>query len=224
MGIIVDLVGQKFGRLLVLEDTGTKKNRAVVWRCLCDCGNEKFCIGSSLKSGSVSSCGCLQKELLSERVKTHGLAGTPEHTSWKGINNRCRNKNNRFWEDYGGRGIEVCNRWDVSKGGSFENFLEDMGRRPSENHSIDRIDVDGDYCKDNCRWADKSLQGMNKRILPKNTSGRTGVSWSNLVGKWRVKISKNNKVTIVGYFVSFEDAVAARERVELELYGFIKKE
>lgn len=103
----------------------------------------------------------------------HGLKGTPEHNSWAGMKDRCRNLNNQQYKDYGGRGIKVCDRWLGPEG--FMNFLEDMGNKPTKYHSLDRIDVNGDYCPENCRWATRWEQNSNRRRQNK-TTGVAGVT------------------------------------------------
>jgi len=151
-----DLTGRRFGKLTVLKhERVVGKNHQ--WMCICDCGNEKVIAVSSLRSGATKSCGCLAKET-SKRVHTkHGYSGSRTYETWKGMHGRCSNPRNRAYQNYGGRGIDVCARW-----GSFENFVKDMGECP-ENHSIDRIDNSKGYTPDNCRWASTTVQNRNRR-------------------------------------------------------------
>lgn len=153
-----DLTGQKFGRLVVLTRSGIKKRggtTTVLWLCRCDCGKEKIVAGVDLRKGSTKSCGCLRDEVR-KQPKTHGKAGSPEHRSWANMLQRCFNPKREKYRHYGGRNISVCERWL-----KFENFLEDMGERPGPEYSLDRIDVDGDYSPDNCKWSTPEEQMSN---------------------------------------------------------------
>lgn len=161
MSIFIDLIGQKFGRLAVKERSENDKEGKVQWLCLCDCGELTIVRRSNLRSGNVNSCGCLQKELASQRAiknfTTHKHTNTSTYGTWKQMIQRCTNPKHIGYKYYGGRGIKVCKRWL-----KFKNFLEDMGERPL-NRSIDRINNNLGYCKENCRWATNYEQSTNKR-------------------------------------------------------------
>jgi hypothetical protein len=155
------MIGRRFGRVVVLSGPMLRKDNAV-WRTRCDCGAEFDAYGSNLRRGKTKSCGCLQKELLSDR-RTHGdsIKGrwATEYRIYAGMLQRCENTNTLAFKWYGARGIKVCDRWRES----YENFLEDMGRRPTLAHSIDRINNDGNYEPGNCRWATIKQQAQNRR-------------------------------------------------------------
>lgn len=157
------LEGQRFGRLTVIERAHEPK-QTPRWRCVCDCGKEKIIIGSSLRNGSTTSCGCLQKERASESSKTHGHTvgrrASLAYESYRGMLKRCTDESNEAYENYGGLGITVCERWLES----FENFLADMGEPPTNEHSIDRYpNNDGNYEPGNVRWATRREQMRNTR-------------------------------------------------------------
>lgn len=155
----IDLTGQKFGRLTVLEPLPTYKGK-VWWKCRCDCGVVKNVESQPLRSGRTKSCGCLNAERTrnAKYRLTHGMTGRRVYNCWQNMKIRCNNPKTSGYHNYGGRGIKVCRRWL-----KFENFYADMGDPPSPKHSLDRIDVNGNYCKRNCRWATSTEQCNNKR-------------------------------------------------------------
>lgn len=157
-----DLTGQKFGHLTVLGFAGrmTCIGKHLLWWLRCDCGDIRKTSAANFKYGRSFSCGCQKASSLSKAHTTHGMSTSTEFKSWSSLKRRCLNETSQDWGNYGGRGIKVCDRWIES----FENFLEDMGRKPSPSHSIDRIDNNGNYEPSNCRWATTSQQIGNTRL------------------------------------------------------------
>lgn len=152
-----DMTGRRFGRLVIIGFAGGCTDR-FRWYCQCDCGNVSVVTKSNLVSGHTTSCGCYHKERKLAASTRHGKSHTKVHNAWNAMLDRCTNANYEGYPLYGGRGIAVCERWRV-----FENFFADMGEPPSPQHSLDRIDVNGNYEPSNCRWATAKEQSRNRR-------------------------------------------------------------
>lgn len=155
-----EFVGRKFGRLTVISKLGSNKRRTV-WLCICDCGTFASADRNALNTGTKKSCGCWRHEHGKSRGlqnKKHGMATSSTYKSWRAMRTRCLNPRDEHWENYGGRGITICKRWMDS----FENFLSDMGIRP-HGRTLDRININGNYEPENCRWSTPTEQSRNQR-------------------------------------------------------------
>lgn len=184
---VQDLTGMTFTRLTVIKHVGNG-----VWWCKCICGVEKSVRGGGLREGRARSCGCLKNELSASRCTKHGMFKTAEYSSWRCMINRCYNPKNIAYNRYGGRGITVCSEWLVS----FEQFFLDMGKKPSAKHSIERINSNGNYEKNNCKWATQQEQCNNvcsnvflhirgEKLTGSQASRKYGINRSTL--KFRMK-------------------------------------
>lgn len=191
-----DMSGLKFGRLTVIEFVGYDKYRSAQWKCKCDCGNEVIVDGRCLRRSNTKSCGCLNKDshITHPNHKIHGMSGTRIYRIWKAMKARCSNQNDVL---YGGRGIIVCDEWK-----SFVPFYKwAIKNGYDENKSIDRINVNGNYSPDNCRWSLISEQANNKRNNKRITiNGETynALEWSKITGVSYQTIWKRMKKGLSG--------------------------
>jgi len=174
MGAFMDLTGERFVRLVVIKRSGNHHNR-VAWECRCDCGNTKTVTSNDLKTGSTQSCGCIKREMAAAKSKLaglvrgkqltkHGLHGIRLYGIWKAMRERCNNPNSNDHADYGGRGIDICKEWDDFA--SFNTWAMSNGYNPNAlfgECTIDRKEVNGNYCPENCQWVSLKLQANNRR-------------------------------------------------------------
>lgn len=204
-----DLRGKTFNKLHVLDDKPIydESLKRYVWRCECVCGNKKYISGGKLTSGQIKSCGCLGR---------HGHASddntSTEYHSWSAMLSRCNNPNNKFYSYYGGRGIKVCERWS-----SFSKFLKDMGEKPDNTYSIDRVNNNKGYYPENCVWASKTTQMRNQRIRKNNKSGYKGV-FLEQNGTWEASITVDYKKIHLGRFKEKTDAIESRKKAEKQYF------
>jgi hypothetical protein len=188
---LIDLTGKTFARLTVVGLAPERQNGQAVWECLCECGKRTFVLSDLLRKGRTKSCGCWRVEHGRRHGSTvqlrHGHArgsGSPLYQTWANMLSRCRDSNNDNFRNYGARGITVCERWLT-----FENFLADVGERPSRKHSIDRVNVEGNYEPANVRWATRKEQARNMRSnrnLTLRGETKTLAEWLELSGTNRM--------------------------------------
>lgn len=193
----IDLTGQRFGRLVVVErgpNAGTGTSSKARWYCRCDCGNTSLVYTSALRGGLTKSCGCWRVEngiiLARPLNRTHGKSSTAAFARWISMRQRCFNPNRKDWPNYGGRGITICDRWM-----SFENFYTDMGD-PPPGMQIERVDNNGNYEPGNCVWATPVQQGRNRRNNRRiNASGETKTlsTWAENIGAAESTVSDRIK-------------------------------
>lgn len=202
---LIDRTGQRFGKLLVLDRYGTNSLKKVLWRCLCDCGNEVSVVAGDLVTGNTSSCGCVVPNL------KHGGSGKGSYNTWRAMIRRCTVPTDKDYPRYGGRGVVVCSEWmDYSK------FAADMGE-PKGTQTLDRIDTYGDYTKENCRWADVTVQNRNVRVRSTSKSGYVGVNLRD--GKWYGEITVQKKKYYSKACNTVEEAASARKELERKHWG-----
>lgn len=195
MAKYINETGNVYGMIKVISFSHID-TRMAVFNCLCECGNSVKIHGSRLRRGGAKSCGCTRLEKMRLARTTHGMTSifnkVPEYANWESMKDRCYNGNCPAYKHYGGRGIIVCDRWKSS----FESFYADMGSKPTPKHSIDRIDVNGNYEPSNCRWANQSEQMNNTRsnvLITFNNQTLNITQWAKVTGiansiiSWRIK-------------------------------------
>jgi hypothetical protein len=152
-----DITGIRFGKLIPIKPVYRKWNK-IIWECLCDCGKKTFLSVGQLSSGRTISCGCSKESYIkTPRNKTHGLYHSPLYIVWKGMKARCLNPKDPRYSRYGGRGIKICLKWI-----DFKGFYEDMFPGYEKELQIDRVDNNGNYCKENCRWTTAKINCNNR--------------------------------------------------------------
>lgn len=170
--------GLRFGKLILLKEVSKSPYK---WLCLCDCKKNTVVQREDLTAGRTKSCGCLIRETNVRVHTTHGLTGTSEYRAWMNMKRRCYDASNEHFDSYGGRGISVCARWRSS----FQNFLSDLGKKPSPTHELDRIEVNGHYEPSNVKWSTRKDSKNNKRNTVRLSLGgnkHTMLEWSKILG------------------------------------------
>lgn len=179
---LIDLTGQRFGRLVVIERADNSADGRARWLCGCDCGQSKTVLGEHLKKGRTKSCGCAKSESSSKRFKKHGGRNSKLYRIWSNMKDRCNNPDCKVYSDYGGRGIKVCKEW-IDDFSAFQKWALANGYK--EGLTIDRKDNDKGYSPDNCRWTDRKIQGNNKRncrYITYKGQRKTVAEWSEITG------------------------------------------
>lgn len=167
---LINLTGKRFGKWLVIKQAGNTTGGAAVWLCKCQCGNHGKPSGTDLRNGKSTNCGCDGMDKFHASTRTHGRSRTPLYNVWKTMRQRCLNPTNKGYANYGGRGIYICEEWN-----SFAIFSEwAMSNGYLHGLTIERVDVNGGYSPDNCTWATRKAQSINRRFVKKCTDG---VAW-----------------------------------------------
>lgn len=180
MSVREEIKGKRYDRLVVLGEFEIRARWQRYVKCKCDCGVIKWVRAAHLVEKRIVSCGCLRKEKSRSRQTTHGLSKTRTYNSWLEMRGRCTNENDAAWDNYGGRGITVCNEWST-----FEAFFRDMGHCPSSEYSIDRLDNNKGYEPANCAWRTRTQQSRNRRnnrVIALNGVARCVSEWAEVIG------------------------------------------
>lgn len=201
---LVDRTGQRFGKLVVIEQAGRNSLKKVLWKCKCDCGNESIVTAGALVTKNTESCGCVVPNF------KHGGWNKASYNTWRAMIRRCTKPQDKDYPRYGGLGVTVCNRWL-----DYINFVADMGE-PVGDETLDRIDTYGNYEPSNCRWAGVKVQNRNIRV---RKNSKTGVIGIRKVGdKYMAKITVDKKGYYSKCFATIEEAAAARKELEAKYW------
>ena len=215
MGKLIDLTGQRFGRWVAIA-RGKNRGKRVYWVCECDCGFRKSVRTDHLNGGHSRSCGCLNTELFVARSTTHNLRSHPAYRVHLNMKYRCEKNFVNQYNDYGGRGITVCDEW-LDKNDGVKNFIEWAESNGYEDGlEIDRIDNDGNYEPSNCRFVTHRENSLNRRVNKNNTSGYVGVTFCNSEHKWKGQITVLAHNFNLGYFSTKKQALEARNKYIIE--------
>lgn len=202
----IDLTGNRYGRLVVVEKTNKRQSGKPLWLCKCDCGNETLVLSYNLRSGKIKSCKCFQSETRIKTHKKHGMSKTRLYAIWCGIRERCNNPNSKAYCDYGSRGVKVCDEWDNDFVAFYEWAIENGY---SEDLTIDRINVNGDYEPSNCRWSDYENQQNNRRnnrLITYKGETHTMSDWAKIFGiNYHTLATRLNRDKL-----SFEEAISKK--------------
>lgn len=210
MGKFIDRTNERFGRLVLLERAGRTNSKKVLWKCICDCGNEVLRTSGDLVTGNSVSCGCYLKE----KITKHGGWNKSSYNTWRAMMRRCYKKEDKDYLRWGGKGIVVCDRWH-----NYENFAADMGE-PVGDETLDRIDPYGNYTLENCRWAGVQTQNRNVKVRANSKTGVIGVS-KTTSGTYMAKITVKTKNFYSKCYATIEEAAAARKELERLHWGVL---
>lgn len=209
---LINLIGQKFGRLIVLEQI--KGSKYTSWECRCSCGNTLPITTNSLRTKGTQSCGCLRKETTSKRKTTHGMTGSPEYRTWQHMKERCYKPSTKGFKNYGGRGITVCDEWRDS----FLAFYKHIGPKPHKEYTIDRIRNNGNYEPGNVQWADRKTQANNSRrncCITIDGITKTVIQWAKVMN-----INPNTIISRLHYGWNPQEAVIRSTDHTITLHGW----
>ena len=214
MGNYMDLTGQRYGSLVVLEYAGRNVTGRPLWKCQCDCGNIHYSSTLDLRSGSTTSCGCTKKERIGALNKTHGYSKERLYNKWKSMKGRCNRPNSQGYKHYGGRGIKVCKEWENDytkfREWSYANgYKETAGRYEL---TLDRIDTNGNYEPSNCRWVDMTTQVRNRSITRKANFRGEELTIRELADRYHVS-----------YYCLYDRIMKEHKNAEFAVYELLAK-